>query len=295
MENVDADGKEEEPGSVSSANPDMKEMKKAVDYAKKANTAITGGISAFGMYVAGKEGVLSTSRVFDHKTQKYSYRINANGKALEHLGIKPDAKALKELMHRVPKGDKKWSAKHHEIAANNTATLKYGTKLPKQSGWSATGDEVLKKHPNLAYWNDQATNVQKAKTVGSAALKGAGKSFKDIVDFKEMAKPGIKGISKTLGPIGAGVSYYSNYSTAKDAGLSGGDAARRATVDTAIDVAVGGAVQAAFTAAGTVIIPIPGVGTAVGVGFGIIANSFLNAKFGKEDKSVMDHLKGWFH
>ena len=82
---------------------------------------------------------------------------------------------------------------------------------------------------------------------------------------------------------------------AKLPGLDGGDAHGRAALDTTIDVAVGGAVQTAFTAAGTVLIPIPGVGTAVGVGVGIIVNSFLNVKFGKEDKSVMDHIKGWFH
>ncbi|TQR21293.1 ribonuclease YeeF family protein [Psychrobacillus vulpis] len=295
-DNVEADGKEEKPGDVSSANPSVVALKEAVGLAKKANTAITGGISAFGMYVAGKDGGLSTSRVFDPKTGAYSYRINATGKALNNLRTDLDSKAFKELMRNVPKGNKKWSPKHYEIAANNTVTLKYATKKPGQSGWSGTGDEALKKHPSLAYWNDQATSVQKAKTVGSATLKGTGKAFTDLVDVKGMATSGfLKGTGKALGPIGAGLSYYSNYTTAKDAGLSDGEAAGRATVDTAIDVAVGGAVQTAFTAAFTVAIPIPGVGTAVGVGLGILANVALNTKFGDEDKSVMDHIKGWFH
>ncbi|MDF2065910.1 LXG domain-containing protein [Bacillus sp. Cr_A10] len=296
MDNVDAEGKEEDPGNVSSANPQVKELKTAVDMAKRANTAITGGVSAFGMYVAGKEGGLSTSRVFNPKTGTYSYRINATGKAMRHLGVDLDSKAFKELMRNVPKGNKKWSPKHYEIAANNTVTLKYGSKKPGQSGWSGTGDAALKNHPSLAYWNDQATNVQKAKTVGAATLKGTGKAFTDLVDVKGMVSSGpLKGAGKALGPIGAGLSYYSNYSTAVDAGLDGGEAHARAALDTTIDVAVGGAVQTAFTAAFTVAIPIPGVGTAVGVGLGILANVALNTKFGKEDKSVMDHVKGWFH
>lgn len=294
--NVDADGKEEKPGDVSSANPLVKELAEAVVLASRANTAITGGVSSFGMYVAGKDGGLSTSRVLDPKTGQYTYRINATGKALKNLSVDLDSIAFKELMHNVPKGNKKWSPKHYEIAANNTVTLKYGTKKPGQSGWSGTGDEALKKHPTLAYWNDQATSIQKAKTVGAATLKGTGQAFTDVVDVKGIVKSGpLIGAGKALGPIGAGLSYYSNYTTAKDAGLSGGEAAGRATVDTGIDLAVAGAVQAGFTAAFTVAIPIPGVGTAVGVGLGILANIALNTQFGDEGKSVMDHIKGWFH
>ncbi|SER67436.1 ribonuclease YeeF family protein [Psychrobacillus sp. OK032] len=295
-ETVDAEGEKEVTGEVSSANPTVMMLKDAVGNAKRVTTGLTGGISAFGMYVAGKDGGITTSRVFDPKTGKYSYRINATGNALKNLRVDLGSKAFKELMKNVPKGNRKWSPKHYEIAANNKVTLKYGTKKPGLSGWSGTGDEALKKHPSLAYYNDQATNMQKAKTVGSATLKGTGKSFTDLVDVKGMVTKGpLNGISKGLGPIGAGLSYYGNYTTAKDAGLSDGEAAGRATVDTAIDVAVGGAVQAGFTATFTVAIPIPGVGTAVGVGLGILANVALNTKFGEEDKSVMDHVKGWFH
>ncbi|MFJ8064661.1 ribonuclease YeeF family protein [Psychrobacillus sp. NPDC096426] len=263
--NVDADGEEEKPGNVSSANPTVEELATAVVWATRANTAITGGVSSFGMYVAGKDGGLSTSRVLDPKTGTYGYRINATGKAVRSLRADLDAKGFKELMKNVPKGNNKWSPKHYEIAANNTVMLKYGTKKTEQSGWSGTGDEALKKHPSLAYWNDQATSVQKAKTVGSATLKGTGEAFKDLVDVKGMVTSGpLKGAGKALGPIGAGLSYYGNYTTAKDEGLSDGEAAGRATVDTAIDVAVGGAVQVGLTALGTVLIPIPGVGTAFG-------------------------------
>lgn len=61
------------------------------------------------------------------------------------------------------------------------------------------------------------------------------------------------------------------------------------------------AVQAGYTEAGTAFIPIPGVGTAVGVAAGIGGNWLLNKGFGKSEKSVMDRakgainkIKGWF-
>ena len=292
IEDVDAEGKEEKPGDVSSEKQQLDALNKAKTIAERINEGVTGGVSAFGMYVAGKNGKLSTTRVIDYRTGKYSYRINANGEALKHLGVTPDARALKELTKSLPKGNKKWSPRHYEIAANNTAILKNVTRKPGQSGWSGTGEEVLKKHPSLAYWNDKATAVEKAKTVGKATIKGAGAAFTDIVDVKAIGQSGLKGVSKALGPIGAGAGYYYNYKTAKSLGLSDSKAAGRATVDTAVDVAVGGAVQAGFTATFTVVIPIPGVGTAVGVGLGILANIALNTKFG--EKSAMDHIKGWF-
>ena len=252
------------------------------------------------MYVAGKDGGLSTSRVFDPKTGTYGYRINATGKAVRSLRVDLDTKGIKELMKNVPKGDKKWSPKHYEIAANNTVTLKYGTKKPGQSGWSSTGNEALKKYPSLEYWNKEEMSVKKAKTVGSAALKGAikgtGEAFTDIVDVKGMTQSGLlKGAGKALAPIGVGLSYYSNYHTAKDEGLSDGEAAGRATLDTAIDTAVTGAIQVGLTAAGTALIPIPGVGTLVGAAAGIAVNTLLTTKIGKTEKTAMDHIKGWFH
>ena len=298
MNGVVEDGSEDVTGEVStaSANGYVMMLKEAVGLAKKANSTITGGLSSFGMYVAGKDGGLSTSRHLNLQTGNYSYRINATQTALDRLKVNPDARALKELMAGLPKGNKKWSPKHYGIQATNQAMLKFASQKPGQSGWSGTGESVLKKHPTLAYWNDQATIKQQAKTIGTATIKGAGKSFTDVVDFKGIANSGIvKGAAKSLAPLGAGLSYYSNYSTAKDEGLDDGAAAGRATVDTAIDLAIGGAVQVGFTAAGTALIPIPGVGTAVGVVAGIAVNSLLNVKFGDDDKSAMDHIKGWFH
>lgn len=299
-ENVDAGGEKEKTGKVSSANPVVKELAEAVVIASRANSAITGGISSFGMYVAGKDGGFSTTRVFNPKTERYSYRISATKKALSSLGVEPDSKAFKELMHRLPKGDKKWSPKHYDRAASNTATLKYGTKKPGQSGWSSTGTEALKKYPSLEYWNKEQISLKKTKTVGTAALRGAvkgtGEAFTDIVDVKGIAQSGLlKGAGKALAPIGAGLSYYSNYHTAKDEGLGNGEAAGRATLDTALDTAVAGAVQVGLTAAGTALIPIPGVGTAVGVAAGIAVNTLLNTKIGKTEKTAMDYFKGLFH
>ncbi|KAA0955566.1 transposase [Sporosarcina sp. ANT_H38] len=296
MNGVVEDGSEDEAGDVSSANEHVLNLKTAIGWVKKGDTAATGLYSSYGMFVAGKDGGLSTTKVYNPKTGQYSYRINATQKALEGLRVTPDARALRDFSSRVPKGGKKWSPKHYEIAATNNTMLKFGTKKLGQSGWSSAGDEALKKHPSLAYWNDQATIKQQAKTIGTAALKGAGNSFKDIIDVKGITQSGIvKGATKSLAPLGAGLSYYSNYSTAKDDGLDDGAAAGRAAVDTAIDVAIGGAVQVGFTALGTALIPIPGVGTAVGVIVGIAVNSFLNTKMGKDDKSAMDHIKGWFH
>ncbi|MEI3613012.1 T7SS effector LXG polymorphic toxin [Pseudogracilibacillus sp. SO30301A] len=138
---------------------------------------------------------------------------------------------------------------------------------------------------------DPHPSTQTASEKAKYVLKESGKGVKDRV--KGMAGFG-KGASKALGPASAGLSYYSNYHDAKAAGLKGKDAHVRATEDTVIDTAVSGAVQAGFTAAGTVLIPIPGVGTAAGVVAGMFVNVLLNVELGKTKKSVMDRVKGGF-
>ncbi|WP_255551564.1 LXG domain-containing protein [Sporosarcina sp. E16_8] len=302
MNGVVEDGSEEEAGEVStaSANEQVLLLKKAVGWANKGKTATTGLYSSFGMFIAGKGGGLSTSKHMNMRTGAYSYRINATPKALENLRVKPGASALSDFNWRVPKGGKKWSPKHYNIAATNKTALKFASQKPGQSGWSSVGEQALEKHPSLAYFNPEATLGQKGKVVGSAAIKGAGNSFKDIVDVKGIVKSGwLKGSVKVLGPVGAGLSYYNNYHEAKDSGLSTEVAATKATVDTAIDTAVGGAVQAASIALGTALIPIPGVGTAVGVLVGLGINGFLNRRTKDEDgnekkNSQLDKLKGLF-
>ena len=294
-----SEGEEDTRGDAHSITPFMYAAKNTVGYAKKGNTSIWEGISSFRMYMAAKRNGLTVTKAYDPRKGRFSYRINATGKALKALGVEPDRRAYRDLMHGLPKKGRNFKAGHYDIAERNTTILKYATKKPGQSGWSSVGEQVLEKNPALKYWNDYATPYEKAKTVGVAAVKGAGKSLKDTVDVdikKAIAKSGrLKGATKILGPIGAGLTYYSNYNTAVEGGLKGKEALGRATVDTAIDTAVGGAVQAAFTAAGTAFIPIPGVGTAIGVALGIAANTALNKKDKKTGKSMMDKIKGWFH
>lgn len=268
IENVDAKGKEEEPGDISSANPTIMELKVWQENLLRAATGAIAGTSGFALFRAGLNKGITTSSHYDNRRNVNSYRINASGQALKRLGLATDKPG---------------------------AILKFATQKPGQTGWSSLGDDALKKHPTLAYWNNSATKAQKAKTIGTAALKGTGEAFTDLVNLKGVVTGGVlNGATKSLGIAGAGLSYYSNYTIAKDAGLSNSEAAGRATVDTAIDVAVAGAIQVGFTAAGTALIPIPGVGTVVGALAGIGANLLLNSKFGMK-KTPMEFLKGWFH
>lgn len=286
----------ENTSEVSGANPAMAAAKQHVGDAKKVNTALTGGISSFRMFMAGKNNGFTITKAWDPKTGKYGYRVHASGEALRKLGVEPNAKGFSELMNRVPKAGKGLKDQHYTNAANNKVTLKYATQKPGQSGWSTMGDDVLSKNPSLAYWNDRATLAEKAKTVGKATVTGAGKSFKDAVDFKGMVSSGpLKGATKALGPISAGLAFYSNHESAKADGLTGKEAAARASVDTGIDLAVSGAVQAGSVAFFTAAVPIPGVGTAIGVAAGIGLNTLLNRKSKKSGKSIMDNIKGWFH
>ena len=300
MDGVVEDGSEEEAGEVSttSANGSVLFMKKAVSLAKKANTGISGFYSSYGLYQAGKGGGLSISKHPNLQTGANAYRINATAKALDNLRVKPDGSALAAFNYKVPKNGKKWSPKHFDIAATNKTMLKFASQNPGESGWSSVGEQALKKHPSLAYFTPTDTIGQAGKMVGTAALKGAGNSFKDIVDVKGIVKSGwLKGSVKALGPVGAGLTYYNNYHEAKDAGLSTEKATTKATVDTVIDTAIGGAVQAASVAFFTMAIPFPGVGTAVGVLVGLGINGFLNKRSKDEDgiekkDSQLDKLKG---
>lgn len=278
-----------------SGNRYLLELRKSVTRAKRASTAAEGWVTGNSMIKAGKDLGLSVVGA-DGK-----YRINATEEALKHLGVEPDAHARDALNQKRKSGRLKPHWKDEmRLKYMKKAPLHYVNKAGKP-GWSTTGQSVLKKHPEVAYWNPKATKGEKAKTVGKATLKGIGKAFKDTVDVKAIAKSGMaKGAVKALGPLGAGLSYYSNFHDAKDAGLSGQEAATRATVDTTIDTGVAAAVQTAFTVAGTVFIPLPGVGTAVGAGLGVLANIALNTKW-KGKGSVMDNakgnlrkLKGWF-
>ena len=269
-----------------------------------------GGMSAFALYVAGRKGGIKTTRAWDPKSQSYKYRINASKKALDTLRVPLDAQVEKMLTRGLPKDRSKWTPQQVAQYESRSVMLKYATRKPGQSGWSPTGEKVKTMHPDIEHFTGSATTVgQKGKVIGTATVKGTTGAFTDLWDvkgtadeFKRVKDPGmmnkasgvIRGTGKALGPIGAGLAYAGNYESATADGLSGGEAHKRAALDTAVDTAVGGAVQAGFTAAGTALIPIPGVGTAVGMAAGIGANWLLNKKFGDSDKSAMDHIKGWF-
>ncbi|WP_062050953.1 hypothetical protein [Bacillus sp. JCM 19034] len=247
------------------------------------------------MYNAGKDGGLNTSQ---HRTSTGTgYRINATAHALEQLGVKPDGRARRDLNHRLPKNGKPLNASQQARARTNQTPLRAADQRPGRPGWTNTGQQALNMHPELRYFgagSNTVTPVGAAKEIAKAGLDGAAKgaldSFTDV--FKKSTNTASK-IAKGAGVFGAGLSAYTNYVDAKEEGLSGWSVAGRVAKDTAVDLAVGGAVQAGIIAAATVAIPIPGVGTAVGIVAGIGVNALLNRK-GKSGKSVMDRVKGWF-
>ncbi|MGX1265312.1 hypothetical protein RKD55_003116 [Rossellomorea marisflavi] len=309
IEELEIKDDKEKTGDVSGgANSILLTAKKNLDQFDQLKSRGTLSFTSLRTFYAARKNGLKTYKVWDPKKGQYGYRITATPQALRKLGVEPDSRAFKELVHGVPKGGKKLSPKHKEIAKNNTVTLKYATQKKGQTGWSPVGEKVLEKNPHLKNWNNNELSAKdKFKTIGKATAKGVKDSYKDIVDIKGIAKPlqesgPVKGVLKSslkgLAPISAGLSFYENHTNAKAEGLTGAEATKRATVDTAIDVGVSSGVQTAFTAAGTALIPIPGVGTLVGMGAGIAVNTLLNHKFGKDKdgkgKSAMDVVKGWF-
>lgn len=296
METETVEDKEEsgESGDVAGTTVNMASLSKAVQATSDVVSDLgkaDGFASAFALFMAGRNGGIYTTKNKVTKTHNMGYRIYATKGALAKLNIP----------FRNADIDKK----------NGDVYLKYATKKPGQSGWSLTGENVKQAHPSLEQFaGTQTTHRQKAKIIGTATFKGTTDAFKDIVDvkgmrdeFKRVGQGGplnrtsglIRGAGKALGPIGAAFSYNNNYQTAAADGLTGTEAHARAAKDTAIDTAVGGAVQAGFTAAGTALIPIPGVGTAVGIGLGMLVNAGLNTEIGDSGKTTMDHIKGWFN
>ena len=266
-----------------SARKEVLGLKGFIEGIKKGEETVTGLTSSYAIYQAAKNRGLSVSKYT--KNGKVSYRINASEDALKALGVKPDSHARKAI---------KQNRNHRQ------APLNYHDRNSGKQVWSRTGKDVINTHPALASWNDKATLQDKAKSVARATGRGTVQGLKDAVDVKGIANSGLaKGATKALGPLSARLSYYGNYHDAQADGLSGKEAHSRAVTNTAVDVTVSSAVQAGFTAAGTAFIPIPGVGTAVGVVAGIGANALLNMEF--DGKSMMDRakgavnkIKGWF-
>lgn len=249
---------------------------------------------------AAKDLGLNVVKSTDKNTGKPIYRISATEEALRKLGVEPDPHALRALGHKKNGTVKAHWSQRTRIRYLKKAPLRYYNEKTGKHIWSVTGERVVEKYPQLEAWNEKAGVLDKLKDVAKVSGKEILRGFKDSVvpDIKSFASNSggvIKGTAKSLGPIGTGLSYYSNYNDAKKGGLSGGDAVSRAVQDTVIDTTVSTTVQATLTTLGTVAIPIPGVGTAIGAGLGVLTNIGLNMKFGKSKKSVMDRTKDTFH
>lgn len=134
------------------------------------------------------------------------------------------------------------------------------------------------------------------KSIGKATVKGAKDGVKDAVNLKPFLKS--RSLSKALGPVGSGLSYYNNDHDAKDDGLNVKKAAARATEDTGVDLAVSGAIQGGVTIIAGM--AVPGVGLVVGYGLSLVIVYMINKRskdgYGREKKdSYMDKLKSWYH
>ncbi|MEZ0116923.1 UNVERIFIED_ORG: prefoldin subunit 5 [Heyndrickxia coagulans] len=288
-----------------SINKDVNDLKEFTEMYGKGKAIVKIALTSVSLINIARKAGLKVKVI--RKNGKRYHQIEATREALEILGIKPDSKAEEELSYRIPK-KRKLTPKDLARAKSNTATLKYKAFHKNSLVWTETGKKVIRKNQyfeflsgpiDLSYIEDWK---YASKTIGLAALKGARDSLKEAVDVSSVVKSAknLRGIGKALGPLGAGLSFYSNYHDAKDEDLNKKKAAVRATADTVIDTAVGGAVQTGLTAAGTVLIPIPGVGTAIGFGMGLAANLVLNNrskdKYNREKKdSIMDKLKSWYH
>ncbi|WP_405101053.1 hypothetical protein [Oceanobacillus sp. FSL H7-0719] len=257
---------------VSRTKEFLQRFEKTIDTAgtEKGEELVTGLTSSRAIYQAAKNKGLSVSTYT--KNGKIMYRINATEDALKALGVKPDSHAKKAI---------KQSRKHRQ------APIKYYDTKTGTHTWSTTGKKVINKHPSLTYLYNN-THMDSAKSVGAVAGRKVVQDLKDKVDIRG------KGFTKALEPIGSALSYYSNYHDAQADGLSGKEAHSRAITDTAFDVVDGSAIQAGSIAVFTAAVPIPGVGTAIGVAAGLGVDWILNQGFGKSGKSVMDRAKGAF-
>ncbi|MEW8987780.1 MAG: hypothetical protein AB2401_12425, partial [Bacillus sp. (in: firmicutes)] len=283
-----------------SKNSQLASLGKTVTLLGNVKTEVTGKLTSYKMYLTAKKSGLRTE-TFTVNGERF-YRVLATREALKIFRIEPDVEAERQLNYLLPKNGRPLNAKQRILAETNAAILKYASKKNgRDSGWSKTGKALIDKYPEMRYWNNKPDLKLVVKTVSSESIKGAGTALKEALDVKSVVKSGsvVKGSVKTLGPIGAGLSYYGNYHDAIDDGLSTNKAAARAVADTAVDAAVGGAVQVGLVALATLVIPVPGVGTAIGITAGVALNTWLNHKdedkYGREKDSIMDKLKSWYH
>ncbi|WP_079709013.1 T7SS effector LXG polymorphic toxin [Paraliobacillus ryukyuensis] len=238
--------------------------------------------------------ILKTVEHQNYQTGKPSYRITANKGALEALGVEPDFRAQSDFNHRLPKNNSAWSETDLIRAQNNQTILK----AADGNSWTNVGAKVKEIHPELQYFRDEIDVKHVGKSFAKGAYNGVKGSVADVNPATLFKNPTVlKSSAKGLGVLGVGLNYGSNLGDAHNDGLSGYEAHERAALDTTVDTVVSGAVQGGLTALGTAAIPIPGVGTAIGAGLGIVANYFLTKEWGKgkNKKTAMDVIKGWFH
>ncbi|MFD1067900.1 T7SS effector LXG polymorphic toxin [Oceanobacillus locisalsi] len=257
-----------------------KELEALKDLAAYGSSIIAGTTSSAAIAKAAQDKGLSVSEYT--KNGKVTYRINASENALKELGVKPDHHAARDFKKQKKSGKPK-------------TALNYPENRTGKQVWSKVGQDAVKNYPEIASYNDKASNWDKFKSVGKATYRGGKDSFTDLNPKNIRSNGTLRTAGKALGPVGVGLNYYGNYNDARAEVLTGAEAYTRATVDTTIDTAVSGGVQAGFTAAGTAFIPIPGVGTAIGAAAGIGMNWLLNQDFGSKGKSVMDRAKGAIH
>lgn len=142
--------------------------------------------------------------------------------------------------------------------------------------------------PSIKESSSALSKKEKAKYIGKQGVKGSKTALKDTINIKP------KTLGKALGPLGAGLDGYTNYQDARIEGLNKRQATLRAIADTAVDTAVSGGVMTGSIAAGTVLIPIPVVGSVAGALGGLFITSFLNKERGDTQQSIMDHVKSPF-
>ncbi|SDC84568.1 LXG domain of WXG superfamily protein [Terribacillus halophilus] len=290
-----------EKGADSSFANVMAALNKATTNITYVKDGLSGYTTNKPVMQAAKDLGLTVSRSIDKTTGKPIYRIYASEEALKKLGVEPDYHARQQLKHKrsgIAKNNWRYEMK---VRYKQKATLMYYDKKAGKHVWSTTGKPVVEKYPVLKGWKKKASFGEKFESFKTEWGKGFKGGLKDTFNVKSLVSDlddTAKGVSKTAGkaiaPLGVGLGYYTNYNDAKKDGLRGTEAHIRAAEDTAIDTAISTGVQAAFTAAGTAFIPIPGVGTAVGIGLGVLTNWAISKEW-KNGKSLTGMVKDGFH
>ncbi|PAE16574.1 hypothetical protein CHH91_07890 [Virgibacillus sp. 7505] len=290
-----------EKGADSAFTNVMTALNKATTSIAYVKDGLSGVTTNKPVMQAAKELGLSVTRSVDKSTGKPIYRIYATEEALKKLGVEPDYHARQQLKHKQSGIAKENWRYEMKVRYKQKATLMYYDKKTGKHVWSTIGKPLVEKYPLLNVWKKKAPFRERYGSFKQEWSKGFKGGIKDTFNVKSLVSDldnSAKGISKTAGkaiaPLGVGLGYYTNYNDAKKDGLQGTEAHIRAVEDTAIDTAISTGVQAAFTAAGTAFIPIPGVGTAVGIGLGVLANWAISREW-KNGKSLTGMVKDGFH